>query len=74
MKGIRAAENWITGITHEDVQKTRDQVIATTQEDVVKLADLIEDALNKNYFCVVGSEGKIKENKDIFNDLIQVFE
>lgn len=74
MKGIRAAERWITGITHEDVQKIRDQVIETTHEDIVKLADLIEDALNKNYFCVVGSEGKIKENKDIFNDLIQVFE
>lgn len=74
MKGERAAERWITGITHEDIQKTRDQVIATTQKDIIKLADLIEDALNKNYFCVVGSEGKIKENKNIFNDVVQIFE
>ncbi len=74
MKGIRATTRWMTGNTQEDVQKERDQLIETTREDIRGLADLVEDSLKKNYFCVVGSETRIKENKSIFNDIIQVFE
>jgi len=74
MKGERAAERWIQGITQEDIQKTRDQVIAVTSDDIAGLADIIEDALRKNLFCVVGSESRIKEDEAIFNALVQVFD
>jgi len=73
MKGIRATIRWITGNTQEDIQKARDQLIETTLEDIRGIADIIDDSLKKNYFCVVGSETKIKQSKGIFNSVIQVF-
>lgn len=74
MKGEVATERFISHVTHEDVQRTRDVVLHTGVDDIKKCSRLIRDVMDQNYFCVIGSEGKIRDNKDIFNDLIQVFE
>lgn len=74
MKGETATERIISHITQEDIQRTRDEVLKTGKNDIKDCADLIRDVMNQNYFCVIGNEGKIKENKDIFQSLISVFE
>ena len=74
MKGEAATERILSHITQEDVQRTRDEVLHTGVDDIKKCGRLIRDVMDQNYFCVIGSEGKIRDNKDIFKDLIPVFE
>jgi Zn-dependent M16 (insulinase) family peptidase len=74
MKGEVAAERYIRGIEHEDVQKVRDEILSTRNKDIRECADLIGDSMNQNCHCVLGNEGKIRESSDLFNDLVQVFE
>lgn len=74
MKGEVAAECYIRHITQEDIQKERDEVLHTTQEEIRALAPLIDACMKENYLCVLGGEAKIKENQSVFNSLKHVFE
>jgi presequence protease len=74
MRGEVTAANYICKVTHEDQQRERDQVINTRVEDIRGFANLLKDTLSQNYICVLGNDGKIKENKDIFNELMTVVE
>ena len=51
------------------IQKTRDEILNATQEDIRALAPLIEEILSDEMYCVVGSETKVtssvKELKQI---------
>lgn len=73
MKGQKATSDYLCGIIQDDLQKERDEILGTTAEDIRKLSKLVKDVLDKDYFCVVGSETKIKGNKDIFKNLVNVF-
>lgn len=74
MKGERAAAYYISNITHEDRQRERDEVLSTTKADIKGFENMARDLMDKNFICVLGNEGKIKENKDIFKKLINIFE
>ena len=65
----RAAFLELKGITDEERQKDRNQLIDTTVDDIRNLAPLIKDILNDNYLCVVGSKNKIDERKDLFKSI-----
>ncbi len=71
-KGDIQALRYITGITQESVQKTRSEVLNTTLEDVRKVAKLYNDAMKENYICVLGNENKIKENEELFTNLVKL--
>jgi Predicted Zn-dependent peptidases, insulinase-like len=74
MKEEKSAEHYIRNITYDDLKKERIEVLNTKPEDIQKYADLIAELMKKNYFCVLGNESKIKENKEIFGKLVNVFE
>jgi hypothetical protein len=74
MKGERVTEDYIRNVTPEDIQQERDEVISTKQSDIAGLTDLIRECMLKNDYCVLGSESKIKENKELFDHLVTVFE
>ena len=74
MKGERAAENYIRHISYDDLQKEREEILSTKPEDIAGFAELISSVMNKNNVCVLGNEQKIKENKDIFNNMVSLFE
>lgn len=74
MKGERGAANYISGITAEDLQKERDEILHTKEEDIRKFADMLKDVMKQNNFCVLGNESMIKKSRDIFNNLVDVFE
>ncbi|NQT35805.1 insulinase family protein [bacterium] len=74
MKGEKAAANYFSNITQDDIQQERDEVLATTTEDIRKMADMIGEAMKKNYMAVLGSEVKIRENGGLFSRLVKVFE
>ena len=57
----------------KDRQRERDEVLATNVETIKEYNKLIEDIMKKDFICVVGDEKKIKANKDVFKNLINVF-
>ena len=68
-KGARAMTAYLTGIAFDKLQKERDQVLSATQEDIRRLAEHVKAVLEQNYFCVVGSEEKIKEQQQLFENV-----
>jgi len=73
LKGEVATERYISGLTQEDIQLTRDQVLATRKKDIVECAELVGEVMKQNYFCVIGNESKLKQNSHLFAELIPVF-
>ena len=74
MKGTVADEYYIRHIKQEDIQREREEILNTKVVDIKGLAPMISDAMKQNYFCVLGSEEKIKANKDTFGSIINIFE
>ena len=73
MKGEKAVSQYISKITYEDVQKERDEILSTKREDIINCKEMMEKLAGQNYICVMGNKDVIKENKDIFEQLIDVF-
>lgn len=71
-KGERATNNYIRNISQAAIQQERDEILATTQEDISKLADLMADAMKQNYLCVLGNEQKIKDNRNLFQHTVNI--
>ena len=69
MKGERAMVMRFTGQTHDDRQKVREQIIDCTQEDIRALAGLMDSVVSDKYFCVLGSEDKLKAESNLFDHL-----
>lgn len=65
-KGERSTLAYLSHITFEDIQTERDQVISAKEEDIRKLADLVEAVLAQENICVIGNEEKIKEEQELF--------
>ncbi len=67
--GRKADEDYITGFTHEDRQQIRDEVLSTKVEDIRGYADMVEALMSKNHYAVVGSESKVKEAAELFDEV-----
>jgi hypothetical protein len=74
MKGDKAVELYFRGISYEDLQKERREVLSTDAEAVRSYGKMLDELMKQNFFCVFGNEEKIKANKDLFGGLINVFE
>ena len=52
--------------TEEDLQKERDELLATTPEKIRSLAKYVDAFMEDDCFVVAGNSGKIKENEKMF--------
>ena len=68
-KGEKAVSDYICNVTQEDIQREKDELLSTTNQDIRNYAAMIKAGMNENYCCTVGNEGKINENKVIFNKI-----
>ena len=69
-KGMLGDSMYFSGITQDEVQKLRNEVLSTTQEDIRNFVNLLEGVIKQNLHCVVGSETKVNENKVLFNKIV----
>ncbi|MCF6464867.1 insulinase family protein [Clostridium sp. Cult2] len=72
MKGQIATNRYISKVTQEDVQKTRDEALTTNLEKIKSFGPLIDKTMKEDYLCVLGNENRIKENEKLFNKLVQL--
>lgn len=64
--GETALMNYLTGVTYEDIQKERSELLNCTEKDIQNCAEHIRAILSMEAFCVIGNESKIEDNKDLF--------
>ncbi|MCD7813304.1 MAG: insulinase family protein [Lachnospiraceae bacterium] len=69
MKGSRSLNAYFTGITEEEVQRERDEVLSATPEQIRALAPLVQSILDAEAICVVGNEEKIKGAAELFGSV-----
>lgn len=65
-KGSRSLSAYLEGITYEQIQKERNEILNAQPEDIRRLADLVEAVLKKDSICVIGNENMIKESAGLF--------
>ena len=70
LKGLAAQDGFLRHIKEADRQKSRDEVLATRQEDIRALAKVVDACMKENILCVFGNEEKIKENAGLFGGLL----
>ena len=72
-KGDRSLNLYMNHVSEEIIKKERSQILDATQEDIRALSDIVEAVLKNNYFCVIGNEEKIAEQKDLFMEVRSIF-
>lgn len=65
--------SYLMGITDEELQQTRDEVLNTTVSTIRSLAPYVKAATKGDVICAVGGETKIEAAKDNFKEVLSVF-
>ncbi|MDO5135532.1 MAG: insulinase family protein [Eubacteriales bacterium] len=65
-QGRISASAYFQGITQEQLQRERDQILDAEAEDIRALAPLVEAVLEEDQLCVVGSETAVEKARDVF--------
>lgn len=71
-KGRTAMQYYFEKTTADMLNKERREILSTTAEDIRGMQPMVADILAKNIYCVYGSEAKIRENKDLFREVITI--
>ena len=72
-KGLYSMGGYLTGLSMERVQKEREELLATTRETLCGLYKYVQAFMDGEYLCVIGNGEKIKENKELFYRVEQLF-
>ena len=72
-KGDRSLNLYMNHVTEEMIKKERDRILDATQEDIRRLADVVDALLAADQICVIGGEEKIEEAKELFGEVKMLF-
>ncbi|MBR4528849.1 MAG: insulinase family protein [Lachnospiraceae bacterium] len=65
-KGAAAMGIYLSGLTEEQRQKRRDEILDVQEEDIRALAPVLDAVVADGLICVVGSEDKIRTHEALF--------
>ncbi len=68
-KGSRSMNLYMNRVTDEMIRTERSQILDADQADICALAKVLEAMLKEHSLCVIGSEEKIEENKEMFMEV-----
>lgn len=71
-KGDRSMNLYMNHVSEEMIRTERNQILDADQEDIRILADVVAAMMHAEQICVIGSEEKIEENKNMF-DMVTSF-
>lgn len=66
IKGERSMNLYMNKVSAEMIKEERNQILDAGQEDIRALSQVAKAVLEADQFCVIGSEEKIEENKEMF--------
>ena len=70
IQGSRSLNAYFSGVTFEDVQKERDEILGATEEQIRALADYVRAVLSDEAICVIGNEERIREEENLFMNVL----
>lgn len=68
-KGNRSMNLYMNHITEDMLRQERVQILEAGQEDIRALADIVQAVLDAGLICVIGSEEKIEQQKQLFEEV-----
>jgi len=68
-RGQRDFSAYFTGLTQEEIQKERDEILSATPAQIRELVDIVKATIEDNNLCVIGNENMIDQCKDLFKDI-----
>lgn len=68
-KGARSFDLYMSDISFDMVQNTRNYILAATDEDIRATADIVNQIVSAGNICVVGNEATIEANREIFGQV-----
>lgn len=71
-EGTFSLECYLSNVTEADLQKERDEVLSTTEAHIINFAPLISAILEEKHRCVIGNESKIEEQRDLFDETLDL--
>ena len=72
LKGDRSLNLYMNHVSEDMLREERRQVLEAEQEDIRRLAPIVEAMMKAEQLCVIGSEEKIAEAAQLF-DTVTVF-
>lgn len=72
-RGLRAMSSYLTNQTYEDYQRERDELLGTDAETIRSLAAVIRAFMEDDCLCVVGNDTRLKEDKELFDVLENLY-
>ncbi len=73
-KGVRSMSAYLQGITLEDIQRERDEILSAQDSDIRALKGLVESVLAEKNLCVIGNEETLRENSEMFGKLENLYQ
>ncbi len=71
-KGRRAIQYYFENRTIDQLKAEREEVLATTAQDIKDMKKMVSDVLAQDVLCVYGNEDKLKSNEEVFKNLVKV--
>ncbi|MEG1715320.1 MAG: insulinase family protein [Lachnospiraceae bacterium] len=68
-KGDRSMNLYLNHVSREMIEEERRQILNATEDDIRKLAQVVEAVLADGSICVIGSEEKIETDKHLFKEV-----
>ena len=68
-KGSRSMNLYMNHVSEEMIRTERAQILDADQGDIRALADVLQAMLDQHLLCVIGSEEKIEEQKEMFMEV-----
>ena len=68
-KGSRSMNLYMNHVSEDMLRQEREQILNAGQEDIRALADIVQAVLDEGLLCVIGSEEKIGQQKQLFEEV-----
>ncbi|MBE6618007.1 MAG: insulinase family protein [Ruminococcaceae bacterium] len=72
-KASRSFDAYMSGKTYEDVVREREEMLGVTMDQIHAAADIYDKIVAQGYVCTVGSEKAVKDNAELFDNLVTIF-
>ena len=71
-KGAYGLTAFLCNAKMENIQRNRDELLGTTKETIRGLADYVDAFMKDECLCVIGTNDKIEEAKELFDNVEQL--
>ncbi|MDD3807113.1 MAG: insulinase family protein [Candidatus Marinimicrobia bacterium] len=69
-EGEISFHRYLSGLKDRMIQAEREEILSCTAKDIRRYADILKRAVSQGIYCVFGSEKAIKEEKELFTEII----